>query len=77
MNNMSTVTLLWVVVLYCLLPLTAAQSSINSYEGFNIGKNAGIVIGCYFLTLAFVTITINLLKMKVVDRAGRMPAAST
>jgi len=68
---MGSYAALVVVLVLQLVTHVYAQASIDSQDGFDVGKNAGIAIAIYIVVLVTVTLTINLLKFKVVDKAAK------
>jgi len=68
---MGSCSALLVLLLLQLTSQVYAQASIDSQDGFDVGKNAGIAIAIYIVVLVTVTLTINLLKFKVVDKAAK------
>jgi hypothetical protein len=71
---MTSFVALFAVALLQLTTSVSAQASIDSQDGFDVGKNAGIAIAIYIVVLVSVTLTINLLKKKVVDKATKKAA---
>lgn len=53
--------------LVLLISAANAQQSIDSQNGFDVGKNCGIAIFIYAVTLAVVPLTVNLIKKYMVD----------
>jgi uncharacterized membrane protein len=68
---MTSFVALFAVALLQLTTSVSAQASIDSQEGFDVGKNAGITIAIYVVTLLTVTLVINLLKRHVIDKANK------
>jgi len=71
---MTSFAALFTVVLLQLTTSVSAQASIDSQDGFDVGKNAGIAIAIYIVVLVSVTLTINGLKKYVVDKATKKAA---
>jgi hypothetical protein len=56
------------VVIWQLVTIATAQSSMDSQDGFDVGKNAGITVAVYTICIAGIVVTIQVIKKTIVDR---------
>jgi hypothetical protein len=65
LTELVLIVALWTI---CCMSFTTAQESINAQDGFEVGKQAGISLAICFSVLAFITITVNVIKYKCVKK---------
>jgi len=55
--------------LLCCIFSVSAQQSIDSQDGFGVGRNCGIAVAIYGTTLILVPLTINIIRKYIVMKA--------